>query len=69
MSTLFPPSETPVPIEAQIAEVERELALREQVFPRWIADHKMKPEKAARCMNAMRAALASLKSIKEKTPQ
>jgi hypothetical protein len=69
MNALFPASETPIPIEAQIAEVERELAMREKVFPRWIDEKKLKPENAARCMNAMRAVLATLQSIKEKKPQ
>lgn len=69
MSDLFPASETPIPLEAQIAEVQRELAMREKVFPRWVDEKKMKPENAARCMNAMRAVLRTLQSLKEKTPQ
>lgn len=62
MSRLFE-----ISIEEQIAEVERELKLREHVYPRFIEAKKMRPEKAEKCMAAMRAVLATLKSIKEKS--
>ena len=56
-----------ITIEEQIAEVERELKLREHVYPRWVGEKKMRQEKADKCMAAMRAVLETLQSIKEKT--
>lgn len=57
----------PISLEEQIAEVERELRLREHVYPRFIESKKMRQEKADKCMAAMRAVLSTLQSIKEKT--
>ncbi len=56
-----------VSIEEQIAEVEREIKLREHVYPRWVAEKKMRQEKADKCMAAMRAVLETLKTTKEKS--
>lgn len=59
MSGLFP-----VSIEEQIAEVEREISLREHVYPRWVGERRMQQAKADKCLAAMRAALVTLKSVK-----
>lgn len=53
-----------VTIEEQIAEVERELKLREHVYPRWVAEKKMRQEKADKCMAAMRAVLDTLRKTR-----
>lgn len=51
----------PVPIEAQIKEVEREIAQRERVYPRWVEAGKMPKATADRQIATMRAVLATLK--------
>ena len=61
MSALFPDS--PVPISAQIACVEREISMRLRVYPRWVADKKMTQAKADAELDAMRAVLATLKGL------
>lgn len=54
-----------VTLEQQIAEVERELKIREVVYPRWInaAKPKLRPETADRQMARMRAVLNTLKKL------
>lgn len=55
-----------VSLEQQIAEVERELKIREVVYPRWInaAKPKLRPETADRQMARMRAVLETLRRLK-----
>ena len=55
----------PIPIEEQIACVEREIAMRRRVYPRWTAAGKMKPEAAEREINVMSAVLMTLKGLRE----
>ena len=55
MSQLFSPT-----LEEQIKEVEREIALRKSVYPRWIEKGKLKPDKAARQIETMEAVARSL---------
>ncbi len=47
----------------QIAEVEREIGMRELVYPRQVAAKKMTQQKADWLLTAMRAVLATLKSL------
>ena len=56
--------ETPVPLDAQIAAAERELAMRRRVYPRWIAAGKMKAEKAGAEYAAMAAIVETLKGLR-----
>lgn len=51
----------PITIAAQIACVEREIKMREHVYPRRVADCKMSQAKADDELAAMRAVLATLK--------
>jgi hypothetical protein len=51
---------TEYPLAIQIAAVRREIALRERAYPRWVANARMKPERAAFELGAMRAVLATL---------
>lgn len=53
-----------IPIEAQIAAVEREIKMREYVYPRRVADHKMTQRKADEELTAMRAVLETLRRLK-----
>lgn len=55
----------PVPIEAQIAEVERELGMRARVYPGFVARGKMDQVTADVHMARMAAALASLRMIEK----
>lgn len=47
-------------INAQIACVKREIAMRERVYPKWIDAGRMKPEMAAREIDTMRGVLGTL---------
>lgn len=49
-----------VTLEQQIACLRRELALRERVYPKWVASGRMTPVGADRELDAMRAALQTL---------
>lgn len=60
---LFPTA--PIPLAAQIAEVERELAMRAHAYPRFVERGTLKQESADRQIAALRAALVTLKGIAE----
>lgn len=49
-----------VTLSMQIAEIERELNMREQVYPRWVESRRMSDHGAKMKMRDMRAALATL---------
>lgn len=53
----------PVPLASQIAEVEREIALRERCYPRWVASNSMTQKNADKQLLAMRAVLETLREI------
>jgi hypothetical protein len=57
------PDLLPVTLGEQIAEVERELKLRESVYPRRIAAKQMSQTIADRGMDRMRAVLATLQGL------
>lgn len=54
-----------VPIEAQIACIERELGFREKLYPRWVKSAKLTQENADVELERMRAVLASLRRIQQ----
>jgi hypothetical protein len=56
LSQLFAPS-----LQEQIACIEREIALRRRVYPRWIEQGRLKPDKAEREIECMCAVLKTLK--------
>ena len=53
----------PVPLAAQIRCLERELRLRERVYPRWILAGRLKQQVADAELAAMAAALATLRGL------
>ena len=55
----------PCTLDEMIAELEREIALREVVYPRWVAEKKMRQHKADECMRRIRAALRTLQSLRD----
>lgn len=61
MPDLFPPT-----MDEMIAEVEREIELRKRVFPRWIANGKMKQDVADRRIRILECVSAYLSM--EKSP-
>jgi len=54
-----------VPIEAQIACIERELAFRVKLYPRWVKAGKLTQENADVELERMGAVLASLRRIQQ----
>jgi hypothetical protein len=59
-----------IPLQAQLAEVNREIALRERVYPRWIEAGKIPQAKADRSLEHMRAVAVTLRDLirKEELP-
>lgn len=49
-----------VTLAEEIADVKRELAMRERVYPRWISAGKLNQAKADRQLRVMRAVLKRL---------
>lgn len=58
MSELFKPD-----IQEQILSVRREIAMREKVYPRWVASGKMKQHMAEREIRNMQAVLQTLEKV------
>lgn len=58
-------NEQPVPIEEKIAHLNREIAMRRSVYPRWVAKGKMKQDQADRGIAVMQAILADYERQKE----
>ena len=52
-----------ISINQQIEEVEREIRMREQVYPRRVSERKMKQAQADRELSVMRAVLTRLKGL------
>lgn len=55
-----------ISIKDQIACAKRELAMREKVYPRWVAAGRMSPEKSQKEILAMRAIIETLEEIEKK---
>jgi hypothetical protein len=53
---------TDLGLSAQISCVEREIAMRERVYPSFVAKGKMKPAAAEYELRAMRAVLSTLRT-------
>ena len=52
-----------IPIDEQVKCVEREIGMRERVYPRWIEAKRMTQKKADQELEAMRAVLETLQNI------
>ena len=63
MPDLLP--ERPIDLRQQIEAVEREIHMREKVYPDWVARKRMRPEKADYELKAMRAVLATLTKLRD----
>ena len=59
-----------ITIDEQVAEVKREIAMRQRLYPKWIEAGSMKKSKADFQILVMEAVLISLQEIaKQKAPQ
>jgi hypothetical protein len=54
-----------VPYVEQLRCVRREIAMRERVYPRWVADRKMTQQKADFELTVMRAVADTIKPMAE----
>lgn len=52
----------PIPVTAQLAEVEREITLRRRVYPRWIATGRLSQAAADRQIAMMEAVAMTLRA-------
>jgi hypothetical protein len=52
-----------ITLAEQIAEAQRELALRERVFPRWVKSGRLSMDEAYHQLAAMRAILRTLQRL------
>lgn len=57
---MMPNSESVVSLSDQIACVDREIRMREKVYPRWVKSHKLTQKTADLELGRMRAVLGSL---------
>ena len=53
----------PIDHAAQLEEVRREIAQRQRVYPRWVADGKLAAATAGRQLDVMRAVVVSLSDL------
>jgi hypothetical protein len=65
--SLFPNSEGVVSLEAQISCVKREIALRVNVYPKWVESGKMKQAQADKELEGMRGVLLTLEAAQRET--
>jgi hypothetical protein len=56
-----------VSLDGQLDELRRERKIREQVYPRWIANGTLKPGLAMRRNAALDAAIKTLEQLKQST--
>lgn len=61
MRDLFP--DAPIPLAAQIREVEREIAQRSRVYPRQVKNGRMTQAAADRQMTVLAAVLKTLRGL------
>ncbi len=56
----FDPVATGIPLHTQLDELQRELRLRERVYPTWVEKRRLKPETAVAKLTTLRAAHATM---------
>ena len=62
-------SERGYTLEQQMACVKREIAMRKNVYPKWVQSGRMKAEAADHEINCMTAVLRSLETLVRAVPQ
>lgn len=68
MPDLFPNAPSQVSLPRQIECVEREIAMRRRVYPRWVAVGKMQQAKADDEIAIMEAVVATLRKARDSQP-
>ena len=56
-------------IDEQIAEISREIGFRERLYPRWVAEGRLKVDRADAQLAALRAARATLERVRGPLPE
>lgn len=59
-------SQVMISLIEQITAVRREIGYRERVYPRWVEANKVKPDKAAHELAAMKAVLSTLLDLHDR---
>lgn len=57
---------TTIPIPEQLKEIRREIAVRERVYPRWIAANRITQHEADRKLEILRAVAETLLALSRK---
>lgn len=65
MGKPLPETVSEVSLDEQIQEIQAEIAIRQRVYPRWIAEGRITREKAQKKILRMQAAQASLEKNRE----
>lgn len=52
-----------IPLRAQLEEVNREIAVRTRVYPRWIQEQKITRDRAATKLETMKAVADTLREL------
>ena len=60
---LFSEDEAPIPLQAQIDCLHRELALRTRVYPRWVKDGRMSAATMKKELDVLGAAIKTLTEL------
>lgn len=64
--------ETAVTFDEQLIEIEREIKIRERLYPRWVTDDRLKVEDARKQLarlKAVRETMLALKQYRQMIPQ
>ena len=61
-------SAAPVSLTDQIKDVEREIALREKLYPGWVSQKRLTAERADFQIACMRAVLKTLREVRAGAP-
>lgn len=56
-----------ISIQEQIAEVKREIAMRERLYPQWVDKGTLDAKGATQKLEAMRAVLSTLQEVEKST--
>jgi hypothetical protein len=57
------PDLLPITTADMIEELQREIALRQRLYPRWVSEGKLMPEKAARQIEILQAIVLRLEAL------
>ena len=58
-------SDVAVTFDEQLAELDREIAMRERLYPRWVMDDRLKVQDARQRLARLKAARETLRALKQ----